>query len=200
VTEAGNTTSEHMVLSFLQAEIDSKSKFGLDYLAILNANHIDRSLVDQADLSNPDENRLRARLLTSKRGYLSRTALFLGFPASAGWRIVEIDISEYSILRHLKDPEWIEMSSSIRLVTETVRSVREGRVDNIHSRNINAVAERIRRGDTFPELIVVQRKTTDDLIVLEGNTRAAAYAVADYESTIRLVVGTSEDMDQWHWY
>jgi hypothetical protein len=67
--------------------------------------------------------------------------------------------------------------------------------DNVNA-HVAQVANRVRQGEKFPELILVQ--TGDGgLIVLEGHTRATAYVAAPVREPIEALVGTSPRISQW---
>jgi|ERR1700731_1202440 hypothetical protein len=58
--EIGPASNDEMVLSFLRAEIDSPA-WGPHQMAVLNQMRVDRSsLIDNADLTDADANRVRA--------------------------------------------------------------------------------------------------------------------------------------------
>ena len=65
--------------------------------------------------------------------------------------------------------------------------------------NIKAVAEQLKCGKRYPELIVVEG-TGEDLIVVEGHTRATAYVLAEFAKPISLLVGTSLLLSHWAFY
>jgi hypothetical protein len=67
--------------------------------------------------------------------------------------------------------------------------------DNVNE-HVTKLADRVRRGEKFPELILVQ-KVDGGLIVLEGHTRATAYVVAPVREPIEALVGTSPRISKW---
>jgi hypothetical protein len=64
------------------------------------------------------------------------------------------------------------------------------------------VADAIRQGASFPELILVDTDEKSPLVVLEGHVRITAYFLRpEYmPSEMEVIVGFSKDMDKWSEY
>src|SRR5436189_6456773 len=90
--ERGPATENDMIAAFLRAEIDS-SRYGRFIEPVLAEVGLDRRIIDQPDLVDEAQNRLRKRLLAF-RGY-PQEFLFRGFPLDATWRRVGLEPRDF---------------------------------------------------------------------------------------------------------
>ena len=197
--ERGNATEDEMVLAFLKAEIDS-ARFGPDCRKALSKyGQTRKKLIDKPDLNNTLDNEVRAAVLEDTRGYSANVALFRGFPENVTWRHVGLLPTEYGLLKYAKYNAWCNLSGGSRLVVVGAKNIETVQVGEDINAHVQAIAERIRKGDAFPELIAVQGNEPD-LILLEGSKRATAYALCEYAGTLELLVGYSPQMKGWPFY
>jgi hypothetical protein len=188
-----------MVLAFLRAEIDSP-RFGAVYQSILAQTGKRRSiLIDHADLSKKGDNAERIELLAQVRGYKTNRYLFVGFPDDVAWTRATVDLAELGKMKYANYPAWIMLSHGSRLVGDGASNLETIEApENVNS-NIRAVAQRIKNGDRFPELIVVEGGP-EDIVIAEGHTRATAYVVAVFQEPVEILVGRSDQMNAWRYY
>jgi hypothetical protein len=67
--------------------------------------------------------------------------------------------------------------------------------------NVSGIATRLRQGDTFPALIAVECGSyTSQPVLMEGHTRATAYALTDLPGEIEVIIGSSPTMDHWQFF
>ena len=62
---------------------------------------------------------------------------------------------------------------------------------------IIAIQEKLQRGERFPELIAA-KGNGNDLILIEGHTRATAYVVLKWPENIPMFLGSSPRMHEWN--
>jgi hypothetical protein len=197
--ELGSATEDEMVLAFLKAEIDSPC-YGPCCQSYLTRLGLDRKpLIDEADIGNAKHNQIRLELLKKCRGYKANQYLFTDFPGDVQWRRVELEPGELKRLKYINLETWTTLTGKTRRVVDGARNVGTIPIDEDTIARIKAVADRITRGDRFPELIVVEGDG-QDLILLEGHTRATAYVLAEPSYPIELLVGSSREMNKWHYY
>jgi len=188
-----------MVLVFLKAEIDSP-RFGSTYRTILANSELDRrSVIDDPDLSSEQGTLIRRELLKLVRGYGTSQALFRGFPHNVQWRRVLLDQTDLSKLKYANEPSRVALSSGSRLVSQGSENVGSGNSTGDTVVNTRAIVEDFKRGKVFPELIGVDR-AAGEIILMEGHTRATAYALAKVPSQIECIVGSSVSMSNWAFY
>lgn len=198
---------EEMVLAFLKAEIDSP-RFKKSVKEVLSKSNKTRSLIDQANLNDVEENKLRAVCLAS-RGFKNKQALFplfQGFPPNTSWKRMSLSKKELGILKYANFPTWTKLSAGTRRVADGAKNINIIQVsENANVKintNVKAVQKLVEIGVVFPELILVGKNRKDNLILLEGHTRATAYELAkDYlQDEIEIIVGYSEGLGSWSWY
>ena len=193
--ELGPVTEHEMVLAFLSAEIDSPT-WGERYKRALRDLGLTRAVIDAASTGDSAENRQRAAILGMVRGYPNE-ALFRGLPRGTVWRRVRLQPSEIQSLRYGCMEGWISLAGGTRSVAAAGTNVLS--LTTADAIKVNAVAAKVKAGATFPPLITVEGDG-GDLILLEGYTRATAYATAKITWPIEALVGKSSGMRAWHWY
>jgi hypothetical protein len=195
----GPATEDDVVLAFLQAEIDS-ARFGSLYQATLANSRLDRvSVIDNPDRNSQQANQIRRELLRLIRGYGAGQFLFAGFPIDVTWRRVALEQTDLPKLKYAKCPPWIELSRGTRLVIEGATNIGSDTPAEDAAVNIRAVAEDLKRGKRYAELIGVDGQS-GEIILMEGHTRATAYAVAQLPDRIECIVGSSPSMSRWAFY
>jgi hypothetical protein len=189
--DCGPSTQLDMVDAFLRAEINSP-RFAPQILARLKSLNVDR------DALFSDANaRIRPTVL-AYRGYGLNQALFAGFPNDIAWRRIELDRHDMSRLRYCSSPPWPEVSGGSRRVTDGAQRIESLSIGSTRE-DVLALAQSIREGTTFPELIAVA-SADESMILVEGHTRATAHAYADAGFPLRLIVGRSPDIARWQFH
>jgi hypothetical protein len=195
-------TADEMVLAFLQADMETPTERGNEFAAALARTGVDRALLigTDADSNNPQQNNIRRCVLGAVRGYGWGQYLFMDFPNDTAWRLVRVTPTEVSGFKYVNHQEgWARVSGSTRLVADGVRNL-----DHVQNReikgNVSAIAARLRQGDRFPALIAVQSIGAADVVLLEGHTRATAYALTGLPNEVEVFVGTSAHMAGWAFF
>jgi hypothetical protein len=191
--EFGAASEDDVVLAFLRAEIDSP-KWEQKYSRELRNLNLDRvSLIDAADLTDARACVARKLLLDGVRGYGRNVALFAGFPRDTTWRRVEVAPSDFRRLKCIsRNDRWSNLTGGTRLIEEAARNL--DTYPELAER-VSIARKRIEQGLPMAELIIVENDA-GDLILVEGHTRATAYAVLA-DRPFQSFVGTSLLMSQW---
>jgi len=189
----GVASEDEVVLAFLRAEIDSPKR-RVDYLPRLQALRLNRtSLIDLADLSDASANHARRLILGAARGYGRGEWLFKGFPADTKWERVLIEPADFGRLKYIsRDADWLSLSGRTRLVQDGARNLDANRRIAASVREAQQIIE---QGRAMVELILVEAGD-GALVVVEGHTRATAFAVLA-DRPFRSFVGRSPSMSQW---
>lgn len=188
-----------MVAAFLKAESDSP-RFGPTYAQIIQGQTV---ILAKPDLLNPVENRIRREALGVARGFGRNAYLFAGFPPNVQWSKVALSLDELGDVKYANYPTWVALSGGTRLVRDGAGNIDHVAVDEDANEHIRAIAEAVRAGMSFPELVAVLDTREDDTpILVEGHARATAYLVArdTAPSEIELILGCSDQMAQWAFY
>jgi len=182
-----------MILTFLRAEVDSP-RFGELVQRCLWMLRCNRTTIDNADLTDIQQNRIRKELLGCFRGYGKDAYLFRGFPQDTKWRRVSLETADLQRLLYAKEPSWIDFSDGTRLVSVGAKNA----LGRPMGQGAIAVARAVREGARLPPLIAAESEC-GALIIVEGATRATAYMLAQ-SSCVEAIVGTSTQMSRWAFY
>lgn len=194
-----NLSEHEMVAAFLKAEIASE-RFREPILALLQRARGERSIVDEPDIHNQEENARRIRLLGEFRGYRQDRELFRSFPAEVSWHRYALRAEELARVRYIDYAYWNELSGGTRLPMVAANNVRGGAVVfGQGSQPFLDGARALRHGARFPELILVGTTPGADLVVLEGHVRLTAYFLAPdcIPEDLTAIVGFSPGFRQW---
>jgi len=200
--ERGAATEDEMLAAFLRAEIDS-SRYGNNFVKTgLAQLGLERHIIDAPNLTDAAENGARRRLM-QYRGYEARTALFTGFPLDVRWRRVELEARDFETMQYINDaratsPHWTNLSDGTRLVSVGARNFRQ-RLTDPATQQIADIAQALRNGRCFPELIAAEAEG-GSLILIEGHSRATAYALEEPVRAVEVLVGSSPSMSGWYFY
>lgn len=192
---------DEMIIAFLKAEIDSV-RFGSLYNQLLLLLGTDRSIIDNPNINNIQENKIRRTLLDRVRGYGKRILLFTGFPNDVIWKRVLITKDELENTKYANHPTWITLSNNTRLVSEGAKNVDLIQTQENANANIKAVAQDFKKGKVYPELIFASRDTLSGLVLIEGHTRATAYILekGSMPDEIKVIVGISQEIINWQYW
>ena len=198
--ELGPATEHQMVLAFLRAEIESP-RFSqlyrqcLDQLQQFGVNR--ETLLDDPDLASSRDNSLRIKILGAVRGYRGNTLLFTGFPTDVVWRRVAIEHVDWIRVKYANYPTWNDLSGGTRFVTHGANNIASAAEDV--NKNVAGLIAELKKGRRYPELIGVANEC-DEIILIEGHSRATAYAVAGLVEPIQAIIGSSANMNSWVFY
>ena len=198
--ELGPATEHDMVLAFLQGEVDSP-RWRERYAWVIQQLGATRDLIDRPDLTREADNRQRITVLANMRGYRVNRFLFTGFPCDATtWRRVRLAPGDFGLLRYCNPagaPGFVQLSGGTRRVVDAAANFAQMETDA--SPHVRAVAEALKAGQTYPPLIAVE-SIEGDLILVEGYTRATAYALLGPPGPVDFFIGTSPRIHEWAFY
>lgn len=197
--EVGKATENEMVLAFLQAEIDS-TRFGPTYAAVLANSGINRRLlIDRGNLNSLQDNWTRKELLKLVRGYGNDSLLFRGFPNNVQWRRVALEHQDWDTVKYANHATWVSLSGGTRIVADGARNIDTIAAAEEANKNIKAVAADLRSGKRYSELIGAEG-LNGEIVLLEGHTRATAYALARMPECVECILGSSPMISSWAFY
>jgi hypothetical protein len=194
----GAISEDEMVAVFLKTEIASM-RFQADILAILARRGWSRSIVEQPNLADSQENANRRQLLGDWRGYGRDGDVFRGFPPDVRWYRAIVTKDELTRIRYINYDYWNELAGGSRLAVDAAERIRQGvEVFGVGNGGFWWMAEALCAGATFPELILVGRDDGSPLVVLEGHVRLTAYCLRPdcTPATLQVLVGYAPQMDK----
>jgi hypothetical protein len=195
--ELGPATEHEMVLAFLQAEVDAP-RWRDRYAWALQQIGATRALIDRPDLTSDAENAKRIDILRRVRGYRGNEYLFRGFPLDTTWRHVRLPPVQFDLLRHCTGaPEFIQLSRGTRRVVDAAANLDQFKTPT--SQNIRAVVQALKKGQSYPPMVAVD-SGEGELLLVEGYTRATAYAALRPPRPVEFFIGTSPNIRRWAFY
>jgi hypothetical protein len=188
--DIGSAAENEVVLAFLQAEIDSP-RWGLRARLPMGW----AACVDRPVLGDATQDGIRLSILQQIRGFGANALLFQGWPANVVWRRRKYDVHEVRDFLYANYPSWVALSKGSRRVADGTMNLDS---DKEIQGNVNGVIAQLANGAAFPPLIAA----TDSrrIILVEGHTRASAYACVRQPKTVEVIVGTSSQMTRWLFY
>ncbi len=198
----GPISEAEMVAVFLRTEIAS-ARFGGCILAALARDGRDRALVNHPDTSSAVGNAYWRAVLGECRGFGRDAALFEGFPDDVRWQRALASKGDLAAVRSIKYDYWIELSGGSRLAPDAADRIRqEIEIFRVPNDGFWRVADAIKAGATFPELILVGADEWSPLVVLEGHVRLIAYFLRPetMPPALPAIVGYSTRMADWSLY
>jgi len=192
------TVSEHkMVEVFLRAEIDSP-RWQSGILEQLARDGRLRSVVDNANLEDNEENVYRAKLL-AYRGYRDR-GIFSGFPNPVQWYSVSLTCVDLAGVRVMKSEPWPYFSGGNRLAGDASRNLTTGKITHEVSDDILKTMDYLKRGHHLPEIILVGEERNKTFVIFEGHVRTMAILASETKSEVNGIIGIAPDMHNWVFY
>ena len=193
-------SEKEMIAVFLKGELHS-DRWGGTIKKLLEDEHLSTNIIDSPDFDRIDENYFRKKILAQFRGFDKNESLFHTFPKDVTWVRASITKEELESVLYIKWEYWLTLTNGSRLPHDGVKTILEN-PENEETKRFWKVAESIKAGTQFPELILVAKDENSPLVVLEGQVRLTAYCmVPDYiPKEMEVIVGYSKHMDQWDNY
>ena len=192
-------TEHEMVATFLRAELDSE-RFGHQLARLLQRDAVSPGIITHPDITDPEENAYRIRLLGEFRGYGQNREMFVQFPSHVIWQRVALTPAELLQARYIDYDYWNELSNGTRSPLEAAKTIRAGRtIFGVANDAFLRGADALRHGIVFPELILVCPAVERPMVVLEGHGRLTVYALVPelIPADVTVVLGTAPDVIHW---
>ena len=186
-----------MVSAFLRAELASP-RFEPTLLAILERDGQDRSVIEHPDLASSADNDYRAQLLGEHRGYGRDKDVFTSVPPDVRWYRAQATKADLARVRYIDYDYWTELSGGSRLAVDAAERIRQGfGAFGVGNGGFWYLADALKAGASFPELILVGADERGPHILLEGHARLTAYFLAPECIPARLpvIVGFAPGLD-----
>jgi hypothetical protein len=177
-----DASENEMVLEFLRAEVGS----------VIGA---------EADLSDPEQNDKRAKVLDCLRGYAQRRWLFRKFPTDTVWRRAKLAVEDYPRLRYVRSSPWRQLAGENLSVVVGAKRILDGSFDKANMEivrrvpKMEAIARAIRDGVDLSPVILVE--SGNEVVILEGNHRVTGFVLAQSDRPMLALFGSSPSMLDW---
>ncbi len=182
-----------MVRAFLRAEIASP-RFSQALRKVLARHKVPETIITNQD---PGYRTQRLAVLREHRPGLFRTLPL----TTLQWLTGELESNDWLKLFYLNLPDWVGFSGGTRLITNATKKVGEPGHERIAQR-IREITHDLASGKQLEPLIIVSNPSYSKLVVMEGHVRATAYASLPQirSSPLPVIVGVSDQIEQWGWY
>jgi hypothetical protein len=196
----GKSSENEMISLFISEEIKS-ARYKNNILEIINTEKIDRNIIDNPDLNNKKDNKLRKLILKKFRGYNNK-GIFTNFPKKVDWNWALLDKEDILRIKYISYDYWEELSNGTRYAKDSVENIRNGvEVFGVSNRNFVNISEYIKNGKELDPLIImapVENKLR--MIVLEGHARLTGMNLAiKYISEIKVLLGLVKEKKLYKW-
>ena len=188
-----------VVAHYLKHEITS-GRFGRAICDLLEQNGWPTSLLEQPDVQNAEQCSIRTKVLSEFRGYQRNKGMFENFPNDVAWARFAITSRELMRVRYIDYSYWNELSGGSRLPSEAAARIKKGAVVfGMSTQHFLEMADALRNGAKYPELILVGAEAHSTLVILEGHARLTAYALVPdlIPGDLTAIVGLSAGMSAW---
>ena len=195
-------SENEMIAVFLKTEIKSE-RWSNDILKLLDQDRVERKMIDYPNLLNDDENRYRKELLGAFRGYNKNRLLFEDFPEDIKWFRVLLSKDDIGEVKYMRYSYWNELSKQTRLPRVAAGEIKSGHeVFGVSNDGFWEAVVVMQNGVGFPEMILVAKNQSSDLVMLEGHKRITAFFLAPelIPNELEVIVGYSENMKAWGGY
>jgi hypothetical protein len=199
----GPSSEAEMIGSFLLGELSS-ARFGPTLARILARRGHSKTLLTNANLSDPEENEQRRQLLGEFRGYGQNRELFAGFPDEVSWQHAVLSPSELLDVRYIEYSYWTALTNGTRRPTDAATFIRRGGLvfGHMPTGHFLTLADSLQQGVTWEPIICVRAGDHHPIVVLEGHARLTAMALApsSLPDEVPVLLGTSAAISNWPCY
>ena len=170
-------SEDEMICEFLRGEIKS-DRFQSQIMNVLAELKLNADIIENADLSNSNENQERKLVMRNFRGYGSNMHIFENYPCITRWIFAECTMEDINNIQYINYSYWNKLSKDTHSPLSAAETIRESKeiygVSN--SASINGV-KYLENGGVFTPIILL---TSDNknFIILEGHSRMTVYGLA----------------------
>jgi hypothetical protein len=202
--DLGAVSDDHVILAWLQAEIESPP-----FQAYLigdppKPSHLARAvaLARNADIDNAAHNAERRRIIAAAHGYGRGALIFAGLEDDIEWRRARVSIGEIAqMLYSNRNATWTTLAPATRTVAEGASNAPRLFTGDDMNLHILSLARLICHADPAPELspLLCLRTPKGGISLLEGHTRATAMVLEGHKLPhgVDAFVGESPSISSW---
>ncbi len=196
----GQIPEDEFVSVFLQSEINSR-RFGKRIAKALK--NKPKRIITAPHLRNKHENQLRRKILGEVRGFGRNKDLFENFPSNTRWYRATLSQQELKRVKYINYDYWNDLSNHSRLPIKAAKNIHaDVKIFGVSNNIFRDIFSEIKKGKTFPPIILVAKNKRSRLVILEGHARMTAYFLDSHHlpREMEVIVGFSNKMDAWDLY
>jgi hypothetical protein len=203
--DLGSVSEDHVILAWLQAEIESPP-----FQAFLigdppKPSHLARALAlaRNPDLDNAKNSAERRRIIAAAHGFGRGALIFAGLEDDISWRRARVSIAEVSeMLYSNRNATWTTLAPATRKVAEGASNaarVFTGDDMNLHILSLARIICHADHPDTELSDLICLRMPDGAISLLEGHTRATAIVMEGHKLPrgVGAFIGESPSIDSW---
>ncbi|HEX3508236.1 MAG TPA: hypothetical protein VHW94_07595 [Candidatus Dormibacteraeota bacterium] len=203
--DLGPVTDDHVILAWLQAEIESPP-----FQAYLvgdppKPSHLARALAlaRNPDTGNDAHNAERRRIIASAHGFGRGALIFAGLEDDIVWRRAQVSVAEVSeMLYSNRNATWTTLAPATRKVAEGASNATRlftGDDMNLHILSLARIICHAANPETELSDLICLRVPDGSISLLEGHTRATAIVMEGHKlpNGVRAFIGDSPSIKSW---
>lgn len=200
--DLGAVTDDHVILAWLQAEIES-----LDFQQYLVGDPPNPAYLSVAlkaarspNLKDAEQNELRRRIIGKTHGFGMGAGSFQGLANDIRWRRYRLTTSEVGEMLYASHSgAWVILAPVTRKVTEGATNVGHVFTGDQTNMVVLSLAAGICHSEKKVPEIIALRRPDGGLVILEGHARATAIALEAHRFPhgVEVYVGESPSVATW---
>ncbi len=200
--ELGAVTDDHVILAWLQAEIES-----LDFQQYIvgdppNPAYLSLALkaARSPNLKDAEQNQLRRRIISKTHGFGIGAGSFQGLANDIQWRRFRLTITEVGEMLYASHSgAWVILAPVTRKVTEGATNVGHVFTGDQTNMVVLSLASGICHSEKKVPEIIALRRPDGRLVILEGHARATAITLEAHRFPhgVEAYVGDSPSVATW---
>jgi hypothetical protein len=200
--DLGAATDDHVILAWLQAEIES-----LDFQQYIvgdppNPAYLSLALkaARSPNLKDAEQNQLRRRIITKTHGFGMGAGIFQGLANDIQWRRVRLTTAEVGEMLYASHSgAWVILAPVTRKVAEGAANVGHVFTGDQTNMVVLSLASGICHSDKKVPEIIALRRPDGRLVILEGHARATAITLEAHRFPhgVEAYVGDSPSVASW---
>jgi hypothetical protein len=200
--DLGAVTDDHVILAWLQAEIES-----LDFQQYIvgdppNPTYLSMALkaARSPNLKDAEQNELRRRIITKTHGFGMGAGSFQGLANDIRWRRVRLTTAEVGEMLYASHSgAWVILAPVTRKVTEGATNVGHVFTGDQTNMVVLSLASGICHSEKKVPEIIALRRPDGRLVILEGHARATAIMLEAHRFPhgVEAYVGESPSVASW---
>jgi hypothetical protein len=202
--DLGVASDDQVILSWLQAEIDSPPFQSYLIGDPPKPSHLARglALARNPDLDSAEHNAERRRIIASAHGFGRGALIFAGLGDDITWHRVRATIGEVAAMLYSnRNSTWTTLAPATRTVAEGAANAARVFAGDDTNMHILSLARTICHADPAPALaeLICLRLPDGAIGVLEGHTRATAMVLEGHTlpNGVDAYIGDSPSINSW---
>jgi hypothetical protein len=202
VEDEGEVTEDHVILAWLQAEIESP-----DFQQWIVGDPPNPAYLSQAlkaarspSLRDAEQNELRRRIITRTHGFGQGTGSFQGLDNDIRWRRFHLTTDEVAEMLYARQTgAWMILAPVTRKVAEGATNTGHVFTGDPTNMVVLSLASGICHAEKKVPEIIALRAPDGGLVILEGHARATAIVLEAHRfpKGVQVYVGESPSVAHW---